>query len=48
MPFLYMKVNTIQESVKIKSTTLLLIVENIKSENLLIVLRMHWVERTYN
>ena len=39
VPFLYMKINALQESVKTKSTTLLLIgfyqVENIKSETLL-------------
>ena len=39
VPFLYMKINALQESVKIKSTTVLLIgfyqVENIKSETLL-------------
>ena len=38
MPFLYMKINTLQDSIEIKSTTLLLIgfyqVENIKSGTL--------------
>ena len=38
VPFLYMKINTLQETIKTKSTTLLLIgfyqVENIKSETL--------------